>query len=167
MAGLGPIRFGGTLVGFIDWDTAGPSSGALDLAFAALSWVPLLPAGMAQAQGFTAFEDRSRRLHLLLASCGHDADRADRLRPDERVDRDLNERRPVCPRGRQDGYSRTRCCAQSGTEISRYPTMVPGISSTAVSPICRQVRWPSTAMTTTPASARAIGRSSRQVLYQW
>ena len=66
----------GTLVGFIDWDTAGPSSGALDLAFAALSWVPLLPAGMARAQGFTAFEDRSRRLHLLLDSYGYHADRA-------------------------------------------------------------------------------------------
>jgi hypothetical protein len=64
-------------VGFVDWDTAGPSSRALDLAFAALSWVPLLPADMASQQGFTASADRCRRLHLLLDSYGHDADRAE------------------------------------------------------------------------------------------
>jgi len=67
----------GTLVGFVDWDTAGPSSRALDLAFAALSWVPLLPPDMASQQGFTASADRCRRLHLLLDSYGYDADRAE------------------------------------------------------------------------------------------
>jgi Phosphotransferase enzyme family len=67
----------GALVGFIDWAPAGPSSRALDLAFAALSWVPLLPAGMASVQGFTAFEDRSRWMHLLLDSYGYHADRAE------------------------------------------------------------------------------------------
>ena len=67
----------GALVGFIDWDPAGPSSRALDLAFAALSRVPLLPAGMAFVQGFSAFEDRSRRMHLLLDSYGYHADRAE------------------------------------------------------------------------------------------
>lgn len=66
-----------TLIGFVDWDTAGPSSRALDLAFAALSWVPLLPASMASVQGFTAPEDRSRRLQLLLDSYGYDDDRAE------------------------------------------------------------------------------------------
>lgn len=65
----------GALVGFVDWDTAGPSPRALDLAFAALSWVPLLPADMASLQGFTAPDDRCRRLHLLLDSYGYDADR--------------------------------------------------------------------------------------------
>ena len=62
----------GTLVGFIDWDTAGPSSRTLDLAFAALTWVPLLPWTMVASQGFTAFDDRPRRLHLLLDSYGYD-----------------------------------------------------------------------------------------------
>ena len=62
----------GTLVGFIDWYTAGPSSRTLDLAFAALTWVPLLPWTMVASQGFTAFDDRPRRLHRLLDSYGHD-----------------------------------------------------------------------------------------------
>jgi len=66
----------GRLVGFIDWDTAGPSSRELDLAFAALCWVPLLPRGLVASQGFTAFEDRSRRLHLLLDAYGYDANRS-------------------------------------------------------------------------------------------
>jgi hypothetical protein len=53
----------GRLVGFVDWDTAGPSSREVDLAFVALSWVPLLARRVAEGRGFTAFDDRSRRLH--------------------------------------------------------------------------------------------------------
>ena len=64
------------LVGFVDWDTAGPSSRDLDLAFTALSWVPLQPPHVVRPQGFTAFEDRSRRLHLLLDAYGYTGDRA-------------------------------------------------------------------------------------------
>jgi hypothetical protein len=35
---------GGALAGFIDWDTASPSRREDDLAFSALTWVPLLTA---------------------------------------------------------------------------------------------------------------------------
>lgn len=63
------------LVGFVDWDTAGPSSRELDLAFTALAWVPLLVPRMVEPQGFTAAQDRSRRLHLLLDAYGYDGDR--------------------------------------------------------------------------------------------
>ncbi|TYB48140.1 phosphotransferase [Actinomadura chibensis] len=64
------------LVGFVDWDTAGPSSREFDLAHLALTWVPLQARHVAAFQGFTEFEDRSRRLHLLLDAYGYDGDRA-------------------------------------------------------------------------------------------
>lgn len=63
------------LVGFFDWDTAGPSTRELDLAFSALSWVPLYTRGAARHFGFDAFDDRSRRLHLLLDAYGYQGDR--------------------------------------------------------------------------------------------
>jgi hypothetical protein len=63
------------LVGFVDWDTAGPSSRELDLAFAALMWVPLQPPHVVGPQGFSAFEDRSRRLHRLLDAYRYTGDR--------------------------------------------------------------------------------------------
>ncbi|MFG3258699.1 phosphotransferase [Streptomyces sp. NPDC048172] len=63
------------LAGFFDWDSAGPSSREVDLAFMALTWVPLQARGLAERTGFTAFEDRSRRLHLLLDSYGYEGDR--------------------------------------------------------------------------------------------
>ncbi|MEU1407730.1 phosphotransferase [Streptomyces sp. NPDC005728] len=66
----------GSLTGFFDWDTAGPSSREFDLAFMALTWVPLHARRFAEKTGFTAFEDRSRRLHLLLDAYGYDGDRA-------------------------------------------------------------------------------------------
>lgn len=67
---------GDTLVGFVDWDTAGPSPAELDLAFTALSWVPLQARRIVAIQGFTDFDDRSRRLHLLLDAYGYQADRS-------------------------------------------------------------------------------------------
>ena len=63
------------LVGFVDWDTAGPSSRELDLAFTALSWVPLSARRVAEQLGYRAFDDRSRRLHLLLDAYGYQDDR--------------------------------------------------------------------------------------------
>jgi hypothetical protein len=63
------------LAGFVDWDTAGPSSRELDLAYTALTWVPLHARRVVEAQGFTAFDDRSRRLHLLLDAYGYNGDR--------------------------------------------------------------------------------------------
>lgn len=66
----------GQLAGFVDWDTAGPSSRELDLAFSALTWVPLEPRRIVEERGFTAFDDRSRRLHVLLDAYGYEGDRA-------------------------------------------------------------------------------------------
>ncbi|WP_461017237.1 phosphotransferase [Streptomyces daliensis] len=65
----------GELAGFFDWDTAGPSSREFELAFVALTWVPLHARRWAERTGFTAFEDRRRRLHLLLDAYGYDGDR--------------------------------------------------------------------------------------------
>jgi hypothetical protein len=66
---------GSRLAGFIDWDTAGPSSRELDLAFAALFWVPLLANGSAWPHSAVGLGDRSRRLHLMLDAYGFDGDR--------------------------------------------------------------------------------------------
>lgn len=65
----------GALAGFVDWDTAAPSSRELDLAYMALTWVPLHARHLAERQGFSAFEDRSRRLRLLLDAYGYDGER--------------------------------------------------------------------------------------------
>ncbi|MEU1376052.1 phosphotransferase [Streptomyces triculaminicus] len=66
----------GSLAGFFDWDTAGPSTREFDLAFMALTWVPLHARRFAERTGFTAFEDRSRRLHLLLDAYEYEGDRS-------------------------------------------------------------------------------------------
>jgi hypothetical protein len=63
------------LVGFVDWDTAGPSRRDDDLAFSALTWVPLLTAEISRAVGFIDEADRRRRLHLLLDAYGYDGER--------------------------------------------------------------------------------------------
>jgi Ser/Thr protein kinase RdoA (MazF antagonist) len=56
----------GALVGFIDWDLAGPCLPVLDLAFVALTWVPLTARDVAVLDGFPTDLDRARRLRLLL-----------------------------------------------------------------------------------------------------
>jgi hypothetical protein len=66
---------GARLVGFCDWDIAGPSSREYDLAFSALWWVPFCPPEEVDRLGFHDFDGRSRRLHLLLDAYGYDADR--------------------------------------------------------------------------------------------
>lgn len=66
----------GELVGFVDWDTTGPSSPELDLAFLALAWVPLLTRRIADEQGFAPSLNRSRRLRLLLDAYGYHGDRS-------------------------------------------------------------------------------------------
>ena len=60
----------GRLVGFFDWDMAGPVSAAWDVAFAAFSWVPLHARHVVAGEGFTDFEGRPRRLELFLAEYG-------------------------------------------------------------------------------------------------
>lgn len=60
------------LVGFIDWDFASPCPAVWDLAFVACSWVPLHARDVAASEGFTDFDDRPRRLRLLLDSYRYD-----------------------------------------------------------------------------------------------
>ncbi len=60
----------GRLVGFVDWDTAGPSSREFDLALCALLWVPLHARAVVEPLGFAHFDDRRRRMHLLLDAYG-------------------------------------------------------------------------------------------------
>jgi hypothetical protein len=60
----------GRLVGFFDWDMAGPVSASWDVAFAAFSWVPLHAPHVVAREGFTDFEGRPRRLQLFLAEYG-------------------------------------------------------------------------------------------------
>lgn len=72
--GGGPDSAGGWLVGFVDWDFAGPLSALHDLAFAAFSWVPLHARDTVTAEGFTRFADRPRRLAMLLEAYGYQGD---------------------------------------------------------------------------------------------
>src|SRR5215813_6750985 len=62
---------GGGLAGFAGWDTASPSRREDDLAFSALTWVPLLTAEIAGHAGFCDAADRRRRFHLLLDAYGY------------------------------------------------------------------------------------------------
>jgi hypothetical protein len=66
---------GGALVGFVDWDTASPCRSEDDLAFSALTWVPLLTAEIAEPAGFGDAASRRRRFHLLLDAYGYAGDR--------------------------------------------------------------------------------------------
>jgi hypothetical protein len=60
----------GRLVGFFDWDFAGPVTAEWDLAFTAFAWVPLHARHVVEREGFTASDDRRRRLELFLATYG-------------------------------------------------------------------------------------------------
>ena len=58
------------LVGFVDWDMAGPTTPAEDLAWVAFSWVPLHARQVVLDEGFTAFGERRDRLETFLESYG-------------------------------------------------------------------------------------------------
>jgi hypothetical protein len=66
---------GDRLVGFCDWDIAGPSSREWDLAFSALPWVPLASPPDDTPSSSNDIDQRSRRFHLLLDAYGYDGDR--------------------------------------------------------------------------------------------
>lgn len=66
----------GHLVGFVDWDVAGPSSREFDLAYSVLMWVPLLAAGSRWPMSVRPQAETHRRLHLLLDGYGYDRDRS-------------------------------------------------------------------------------------------
>ena len=65
------------LVGFVDWDMAGPSTPEADVAWMAFSWVPLHARRVVATEGFTAFAQRRRRLEAFLARYGWDGSTAD------------------------------------------------------------------------------------------
>jgi hypothetical protein len=65
---------GGALAGFVDWDTASPSRREDDLAFSALTWVPLLTAEVAEQAGFGDAAGRRQRFYLLLDGYGYTGD---------------------------------------------------------------------------------------------
>ncbi len=58
------------LVGFVDWDMAGPQSQEADLAWVAFSWVPLHARTVVTAEGFTDFSARHDRLEAFLRAYG-------------------------------------------------------------------------------------------------
>ncbi|WP_104165931.1 phosphotransferase [Cryobacterium sp. N22] len=58
------------LVGFVDWDMAGPTTCAEDLAWVAFSWVPLHARQLVLDEGFTAFGERRARLETFLRAYG-------------------------------------------------------------------------------------------------
>ena len=60
----------GQLVGFIDWDLAGPGSRLSELAFVAWQWVPLHGPSVTRLLGWGDAPDRVRRLRLLLDAYG-------------------------------------------------------------------------------------------------
>jgi hypothetical protein len=62
------------LVGFFDWDFAGPGAPEWDLAFTACAWVPMHTKRVAFEEGFRAFDDRRRRLDIFLAAYGWTGD---------------------------------------------------------------------------------------------
>jgi hypothetical protein len=62
------------LVGFFDWDFAGPGTPEWDLAFTACAWVPLHARRVAFDEGFRAFDDRRRRLETFLGAYGWTGD---------------------------------------------------------------------------------------------
>ncbi|WP_432537275.1 phosphotransferase [Kineococcus arenarius] len=68
----------GELAGFIDFDLAAPGTALRDLAFTALTWVPLTAHDVAAADGFPPGDDRGaqrgRRLRLLLHAYGWGGD---------------------------------------------------------------------------------------------
>ncbi|WP_328475229.1 aminoglycoside phosphotransferase family protein [Actinoplanes sp. NBC_00393] len=114
-----------TLVGFVDWDTASPARPEDDLAFTALTWVPLLTARIAEPAGFPDPADRSRRLHLLLDAYGYTGDRtAIREAMLGRVERNVAVIRQLADGG-EPTYRRMLPWAadleRSGSEVAALP----------------------------------------------
>jgi phosphotransferase family enzyme len=115
----------GALVGFVDWDTASPSRPEDDLAFSALTWVPLLTAAIAEPAGFGDQADQRRRFHLLLDAYGYAGDPAAvRTAIIERVGRNVGMIRQLAAGG-EPVFQRMLPWAadleRSGTEVAARP----------------------------------------------
>ncbi|MEU4395497.1 phosphotransferase [Kribbella sp. NPDC023855] len=67
------------LVGFVDWDMAGPVRPELDVAWVAFSWTPLHAAHVVAAEGFTDLGSRLPRLELFLREYGWEGTTDDML----------------------------------------------------------------------------------------
>lgn len=67
---LSPSGEAGRLVGFVDWDLAHPARPIVDLAFVALSWVPLTASNVVARDGFAPDLERASRLRMLLDAYG-------------------------------------------------------------------------------------------------
>ena len=109
------------LVGFVDWDTASPCRPEDDLAFSALTWVPLLTAELAENAGFGDAADRRRRFHLFLDAYGYAGDRrAIRDAIIGRVERNVAVIRELDGGGEQL-LSWAAYLEQSGREVAELP----------------------------------------------
>ena len=115
----------GALIGFVDWETASPSRREDDLAFSALTWVPLLTTRLAESVGFTDPTDRPRRLHLLLDAYGYAGDRtAIRDALIGRVERNVAMIRQLADGGQPTFQRMLPWAAQlerSGSEVAELP----------------------------------------------
>lgn len=88
------------LVGFVDWDMAGPATCAEDLAWVAFSWVPLHARHIVLEEGFTAFNERRARLETFLRAYGWDGTTSDVLElVRQRVQTQLDTMRSVAANG--------------------------------------------------------------------
>jgi hypothetical protein len=115
----------GALAGFVDWDTASPSRPEDDLAFSALTWVPLLTAAIAEPAGFGDPANRRRRFYLLLDAYGYAGDPAAvRTAIIERVGRNVGMIRQLAAGG-EPVFQRMLPWAadleRSGTEVAARP----------------------------------------------
>ena len=133
----------GALVGFVDWDTASPSRREDDLAFSALTWVPLLTAEIAEQAGFGDAADRRRRFHLLLDAYGYTGDRtAIRDAIIGRVERNVAMIRQLADGGEPTFQRMLPWAAdleRSGNEVAELPAR--GCLTRSVPGGERAVRW--------------------------
>jgi hypothetical protein len=105
------------LVGFVDWDMSGPLAPKSDLAWVAFSWVPLHARDVVEAEGFTHFSDRRRRLELFLREYGGDLT-ADGLLPPVAITGHLATRNAACPGSAQFPESRTPTHARHRASVA-------------------------------------------------
>lgn len=61
------------MVGFVDWDMAGPRKVHDDVAWVAFSWVPMHARAVVEAEGFRDFDHRAERLSTFLHAYGSTA----------------------------------------------------------------------------------------------
>lgn len=91
---------GGSLVGFVDWDMAGPATTDSDVAWVAFAWVPLHARAVVAGEGFTAFPERRRRLTAFLRAYGWEGSIEDVLQlVAERITEQLRVVRAVASAG--------------------------------------------------------------------